>query len=395
LPRQSEPPFPGRTTSAAIAYGIVPRPFHEPHRGGEMSNFQDQAREAREGMRATVADANQRLQGAEAGVLQRLERGGQGSGELSEFMEFGAAVAASKFFHDAQNAAQAVVKLAIGRELGLSKTASLTQIYIFEAKGRTNVIVGAHLIAAKINASPAYRVKILETTAERCAILPHRRGGEFGAPDATEGDFVPVGPICRGADGKGCKGKTCPPCYGFGVLPVTYTLEDAKRAGLLGKDNWKNDPEAMNYSRAMAKTQRRYFPDLFAIGAVYVAEELEEIVPPLYNQGGEGAPAAPPVVVQRPRRASQEPPQDAVDAVTVPSTPPAEESTGGAPGPISHGRGCVLDENHAGDCIAEADPEPPPATAATAGPGGKTCPRNPKHKAFHGLFCPECQETGS
>lgn len=58
-------------------------------------------------------------------------------------------------------------------------------------------------------------------------------------------------------------------------MEVTYTLEDAKRAGILGKDNWKKHPQAMLMARATAQLCRWLFPDVLA-GASYTPEELED-----------------------------------------------------------------------------------------------------------------------
>jgi hypothetical protein len=41
---------------------------------------------------------------------------------------------------------------------------------------------------------------------------------------------------------------------------ASYSLQDAKRANLLGKDNWRTDPEAMLVARATGRAIRRYAP---------------------------------------------------------------------------------------------------------------------------------------
>jgi hypothetical protein len=55
---------------------------------------------------------------------------------------------------------------------------------------------------------------------------------------------------------------------------VEYTIEDAKLAGLTGKDNWKKHPKDMLYARAVSRACRRGWQDV--IGGLYSAEELEE-----------------------------------------------------------------------------------------------------------------------
>ena len=64
-------------------------------------------------------------------------------------------------------------------------------------------------------------------------------------------------------------------------MKFTFTLEMAKRAGLVGKSNWKNYPEAMLYWRAVSQLCRQFFPDVLK-GLKYLPDELgaEEWVPP-------------------------------------------------------------------------------------------------------------------
>lgn len=55
----------------------------------------------------------------------------------------------------------------------------------------------------------------------------------------------------------------------------TFTLDDAKRANLLGKFNWKAYPGAMCWARAASICCRRLFPDV--IQGAYVATEIEDV----------------------------------------------------------------------------------------------------------------------
>jgi hypothetical protein len=57
-------------------------------------------------------------------------------------------------------------------------------------------------------------------------------------------------------------------------MTVEWTLEMAKRAGLVRKDNWVRYPEAMLWNRAVSQLCRMLFPDVLA-GASYTPDELD------------------------------------------------------------------------------------------------------------------------
>lgn len=63
-----------------------------------------------------------------------------------------------------------------------------------------------------------------------------------------------------------------------GSLRMTWTMEQAKRIGLTGKDNWKNYPRAMLRARCIAEGVRAVYPA--AIGGLLVAEEASDMPPP-------------------------------------------------------------------------------------------------------------------
>lgn len=59
---------------------------------------------------------------------------------------------------------------------------------------------------------------------------------------------------------------------------ATYTIEDAQRAGLTVKDNWKNNPEDMLVARATTRAMRRFAPDVM-VGLVVGEDELDQLAP--------------------------------------------------------------------------------------------------------------------
>lgn len=56
---------------------------------------------------------------------------------------------------------------------------------------------------------------------------------------------------------------------------ITWTKDDAKRAGLDGRNNWRKYPTAMLLARASAQLCRAIFPEVLA-GISYTIEELED-----------------------------------------------------------------------------------------------------------------------
>lgn len=60
-----------------------------------------------------------------------------------------------------------------------------------------------------------------------------------------------------------------------GALRMTWTFEQAKKAGLVGKDNWKNYPRAMLRARCIAEGIRAVYPA--ALGGMLVSEEAQDL----------------------------------------------------------------------------------------------------------------------
>lgn len=55
---------------------------------------------------------------------------------------------------------------------------------------------------------------------------------------------------------------------------ASFTMEDARKAGLAGRGPWKSYAEDMLYARAMSRLGRRLFPDV--IGTAYVEGEIRD-----------------------------------------------------------------------------------------------------------------------
>lgn len=141
--------------------------------------------------------------------------------------------AQSGYFQDATQAAQAVVKILAGQELGLPPIASMTGINIIKGKVSLSAVAMATIL--KRHGDYDYRVK---------------RNDDKGC----EIEFF-------------CKGES------LGISK--FTVEDAKQAQLFDKQpNYKKYPRNMLFARAMSNGIRWYCPEVLG-GPAYTPGELE------------------------------------------------------------------------------------------------------------------------
>jgi hypothetical protein len=148
------------------------------------------------------------------------------------------AMAKSGYFTDARDAAQAVVKILAGQEMGFGPFASMTGIYIIQ--GRPSI--GANLMAAAVKSSQRYNYRVVEMTDQVCEI-----------------EYLEYGKPC---------GRS------------RFTLENASKAGTKNLDKF---PRNMLFARAMSNGCRWYCPDIFAGAPTYTPEEMGANV----NEAGE------------------------------------------------------------------------------------------------------------
>jgi hypothetical protein len=149
----------------------------------------------------------------------------------TEIMSIGKAFAESGMFPDIKSAAQAIVKIQAGAELGIAPFAAMSGIHIISGKPT----IGAGVMAAMVKASGKYNYRVTEQTDKVCSI------------DYYEGDEM--------------------------IGTSTFTIEDAKKAGTKNTDKF---PRNMLFARAMSNGVKWYTPDVFA-GPVYVPEEMESV----------------------------------------------------------------------------------------------------------------------
>lgn len=145
----------------------------------------------------------------------------------------------SGLFPHSKNVAVAATKIIIGRSIGLTDLESMTGLHIFDGK----VELGSNIMAAKIKASGKYDYRATSTDL-RCDITFYSI--------SNNGSRTEIG-------------------------TSSFTMEDAKRAGLTGKDNWKKFPRSMLFARAISAGYKQHCPDaLGTCAALYVEGEVIE-----------------------------------------------------------------------------------------------------------------------
>lgn len=152
---------------------------------------------------------------------------------MEELQRLANMMRASGFFKNAEDVAKAAVKIMAGQELGISPIASMTHVYFINGRLAYEAAILASAVKRK-----GYDYRVKEHTTEVCTI-----------------DFL------------NAKGEI--------IGTSSFTMKDAKAAGLDSKDVWKKYPRNMLYGRAMSNGCRWYCADIFGGVSVYVPEELD------------------------------------------------------------------------------------------------------------------------
>jgi hypothetical protein len=179
-----------------------------------------------------IAPRQETTPAATSGALARFQP--QNFDDLKDF----ATIVVKSGLCGVSNPADALVMMMTGAELGLSVMQSLRSIHV--VKGRP--VLSADLMGAVVRRSPVCEyLRVVEMTPERCTIETKRTDD----PEPTT---------------------------------MTWAAEDAKRAGLWGKGNWRTYPQAMLKARALSQIARAVYPD--ALMGVYVEGELDDTPAP-------------------------------------------------------------------------------------------------------------------
>lgn len=151
---------------------------------------------------------------------------------VSDMERFAVAAVKSGIYKDIKDAASAMVRIQVGRELGLGAAASLKAIQLIQG----TPTFSANFIAALIKKSrPRYNYRVKVLTPLECSV-----------------DFMEDREV---------------------VGNHQFTWEDAKKAGLTTKEVWTKFPKSMLFARCITAGGRVYCPDLTAF-PYYTHEEL-------------------------------------------------------------------------------------------------------------------------
>lgn len=184
--------------------------------------------------------------------------------ELASLQNYAAVFIKSGMFPDTKNLSQGIVRIMAGKELGLEPFAAMRGIDIIQGQPR----LAASAIATVIKRSKKYDYRVPKWSTTGCTIAIYE------------------------TDDKGKKEK---------IGEYSYEEEDARTAGLLGKDNWRKYPKNMYFARAISGAARTFCPDVF-VGSVYSEDELDqpEATAPALDAG---TPVPPAIAAQLPPEA--------------------------------------------------------------------------------------------
>jgi len=241
---------------------------------------------------------------------------------IAEVAKFAAYVADTEFVPKSLRGNPAAVTAAIvyGRETGLGPMASLTQTYVvngtpsLSAKGKRGLVLAA-----------GHEIETLESTGAICRMRSRRRGSERWSSE------------------------------------VVWTIDMARAAGLLGKDNWKAHPRQMLTARCSGELCDRDFPDV-VLGFATAEDMIDEDGAATFPQAAQGS-----TKVTRKRAAAKQ---------ALPAAPPPAEQPQAPAGPPLPGEDGFEDlaptgapETSAGESVGEAPDSPADPETEGAGEG--------------------------
>jgi hypothetical protein len=132
----------------------------------------------------------------------------------------------------------AFLRMLTGLELGLGMAQSLRGVYVINNRPSLDASLMTGVCLSHPDLCEYFQ--LVESTAERATYVTKRRG----APKE---------------------------------VTMTYTIDEARKADLVGKDTWKKFPANMLRARASSNLARAVYPDL--LNGLYTPDEAEDIPP--------------------------------------------------------------------------------------------------------------------
>ena len=143
----------------------------------------------------------------------------------------------SGYFKDATSISKAVTKALIGQSMGMGLVQSMNSLYVIDGR----VAMDSHAIR-NTAVMAGYTIKTLELNEQKCVLeWSYNRTANAEVLGTSE-----------------------------------YTQEDAIKAGLWDKSNWRKFPKDMLFARAITRGARMYANQAFANQPVYERDELAE-----------------------------------------------------------------------------------------------------------------------
>lgn len=139
----------------------------------------------------------------------------------------------SGIFKNVKNAAQALVKIIAGREQGLAPIQSMSSVFIYNDQ----ICYLTKVFLAKIKKTKSYDYRVKESNDKVCTIEFYKDKQLIGT--------------------------------------TTYTYQEAIKAGLVNKDNWRKYPTLMLYYRAGSNGIKMFMPEILDGANIY--EDFDEI----------------------------------------------------------------------------------------------------------------------
>ena len=155
---------------------------------------------------------------------------------LDEIQRWAKVFVDSGMFKDSKSLAQAIVKIQAGQELGLPPFAAMRGFDVIEGKPAPN----AGLTSALVRRSGRYDYRVTRSDNTVCELEWLDHGRSIGSS--------------------------------------SFTLDEAKAAGLASKQVWRAYASDMLFARALTRGARRFCADVF-LGSVYTPEELGDDPP--------------------------------------------------------------------------------------------------------------------